>query len=67
METEADIKFYTVQEIADIMGIGKSLAYKFVTSDKCPFTVLKLGKRYCIPKNSFYQWYDELANPKSSK
>jgi len=55
-----DKDFITVNELAEIMGIGKSLAYQYVNSNSCPFTVLKVKTRYTIPTNSFYKWYDSL-------
>ncbi len=56
-----DKEFITVDELAIIMGISRSYAYEYVRSAKCPFTCLKMGRRYVVPTNAFYKWYDSLA------
>lgn len=53
--------FYSVEEIAVLMGISRSKAYVFVTSDDCTFSVIKLGKRYLIPIKAFNAWVDSLV------
>lgn len=56
-----DIKFLSVNETAKLMGVCKSLLYKMIHNDDCPFMVVKAGDRYIIPYNSFAAWYDSLA------
>ena len=53
-------EFITVDELAEIMCISTSYAYEYVRRAPCPFKCLKLGRRYLIPTNSFYKWYDNL-------
>lgn len=53
-------EFINVEQLATILGISKSMAYEYVRSEKCPFTVVKIRKRYVIPTNSFYKWYESL-------
>ena len=53
--------FMNVEEVAEIMGISRSLAYVYVQKRDCPFKVVKINGRYTIATNSFYKWYDSLA------
>ncbi|MBD5508860.1 MAG: helix-turn-helix domain-containing protein [Lachnospiraceae bacterium] len=56
-------EFINVKELADILGVSRSHAYELLNSDDCPFNAVKIGKkRIVIPTNSFYRWYDSLAN-----
>ncbi len=59
MKSES-MRFMKVNEVAEIMGISKSLAYEFMQSEDCPFTVLRVKSRYVVPYNSFCEWYDSL-------
>lgn len=52
--------FINARQLAEIMGISPAMAYEYIKSEQCPFTVVKMGKRYVIPTNSFYKWYDSL-------
>ena len=50
---------YEVTDIMAILNISRSAAYRFIQEtykDKEPFTVLKIGKSYRIPKKSFDEW-----------
>lgn len=47
-------KVYSVQEVAELLGISKSYAYDLVKEKKIP--VLDLGKRKVIPKIPFDEW-----------
>lgn len=57
---EQNIKrVYDVWDIQNILGIGRTKAYKFLEEiyhKQSPFTVLKIGKLYKIPKDSFDLW-----------
>ena len=57
--------FITVGELALLMRISKSLAYKYVESDGCPFNRIFVGNRITIPTKTFFEWYDGLQNEKS--
>ena len=59
MSTEG-MRFMRVSEVAEVMGISKSMAYEYVQGEDCPFTVLKINSRYVIPYNSFCTWYESL-------
>lgn len=45
---------YTVDEIAGILGIGKSSAYKLAKSGK--FKIIRIGSSIRIIKQSFEDW-----------
>lgn len=50
-----DIKVvYTVEDIKDMLGIGKNQAYKLVNSGE--FHVCHIGKKILIPKITFNDW-----------
>ena len=57
-----DRRFLSVADVADIMGISKSLAYSFIKSEDCKFAVVKVNSRILIPENAFYQWYDNFES-----
>lgn len=63
MRKYEDKEFIGVEEMAEIMGIGRSSAYEFIK--EAPFVVIRCGakgKLLRIPVNVFYQWYDSLAS-----
>lgn len=45
---------YTIQEVADLLGISKSYAYELARNGTIP--VLELGKKRVIPKEKFNKW-----------
>lgn len=53
---EAEKRIYSVQEIADILKISKSMAYTLCK--KAPFKTVKVGKYVRISKSSFDAWLD---------
>lgn len=65
MKTEAVLevqenKVYTIKDIQDYLGIGKNNAYKLI---KLPnFPVIKIGKKYIIPKDAFEEWINKNLN-----
>ena len=54
------MKTYRVEDIACILGIGKSSAYKLVR-DGC-FKSVRIGSSIRISKKSFDEWLDEQTN-----
>lgn len=52
--------FYSVPEVAEILGISRSLAYKMVKEKKIP--ALEIGKRRVIPKKELQKWTSECCN-----
>ncbi len=47
-------KVYTVEEVAEQLGIGRTSAYRLAKQQIFP--VLVLGKRVVIPKEQFDTW-----------
>ena len=63
-EKEMEKKVYRADEIKQILGIGRSKTYMFldeVYRKKSPFRVIKIGKIYRVPKESFDKWLDGEA------
>ncbi len=52
----ADKRTYSVQEIANILQISKSMAYTLCKN--APFKTVKIGKYVRISKPSFDAWLD---------
>lgn len=48
---------YSVQEVADLLGIGLSAAYNLAKSEGFP--CIKIGKRKVVPIEAFHQWVKE--------
>ncbi len=52
---------YDVTDIQKILGLSRSKVYLWleeVYKAKFPFRVIKIGKLYKIPKDSFDKWID---------
>lgn len=47
-------KVYTVEDIMEILGIGKTLAYQLVKEEH--FSVLRIGGAIRVVKDSFEDW-----------
>lgn len=45
---------YSIQEVAELLGISKSYAYELVRNGTIP--ALVLGKKRLIPKEKFAEW-----------
>lgn len=48
---------YTVEEVAEMLGLSESYTYKLAKARKFP--VLQLGRRIVIPKEKFEIWLNE--------
>ncbi len=58
MNTE-NKKVYSISEVQKLLELGRTRVYKFleeVYKSQEPFRVIKIGKLYRIPKDSFDQW-----------
>lgn len=58
-------KVYDVVEIQEILGIGRSKVYEFlekVFKEQKSFLVIKIGKLYKVPKESFDKWISGEPN-----
>lgn len=51
-------KTYTVMEIAEMLGIGRTAAYNLVKENH--FKVVKIGASIRISKKSFDDWLNNL-------
>ena len=56
-------RVYTVEEIMDILSIGKKTAYAHVNS--VVFYFLQVGAYYRISKKSFDRWLDNMDSESS--
>lgn len=65
MEKEQEIKFYSVADVSEILGISRSKAYEWEVSSYCPFLVMRIGRRVIIPANNFNVWYESLMESKT--
>ena len=58
-QTEVQVKVYKVEDIQQMLGIGRSKTYMFlekVSTDQKPFRVIRVGNSYRIPRDSFDKW-----------
>jgi len=58
MNTE-NKKVYSISDIQKLLGLGRTKTYNFleeVYKNQEPFRVIKIGKLYRIPKDSFDKW-----------
>ncbi|MCD7885025.1 MAG: helix-turn-helix domain-containing protein [Lachnospiraceae bacterium] len=59
--SETEKKVYQAEEIQKLLGIGRSTTYTFleeVYEKQEPFRVIKIGKLFRVPKQSFDNWLD---------
>ncbi len=59
MSNKDEKKVYNASEIQKILGMGRNRVYDFLEETykkQNPFRVLKFGKIYKIPKQSFDEW-----------
>ena len=53
---------YLAEDIQKVLGIGRSKTYEYldeVYRKQEPFRVIKIGKLFRVPKNSFDKWLYE--------
>lgn len=55
----AEKRTYTVGEVAGILGIGRTTAYKLIHSGQ--FTFIKVGSAIRVSKASFDEWLDKQS------
>lgn len=61
---ENEKKVYDVEDIQKLLGIGRSKAYTYleeVYQTQEPFRVIKIGKLFRVPKQSFDNWLDRIV------
>ena len=55
-------EYFTFSEVCWMMGITPTSVHKIAQSDK-ELPMLTVGsRRYVIPKNKFFAWYDNQGN-----
>ena len=54
VKSEASKKTYDIREVAQILGIGQTLAYDAARRGEIP--VLRIGGRYVVPRERFQKW-----------
>lgn len=50
---------YDVSDVQRLLGLGRSTTYVFleeVYKNQKPFKIIKIGKLYKVPKDSFDKW-----------
>lgn len=55
---------YDVEDIQKLLGIGRSTAYMYlndVYQKQEPFRVIKIGKLFRVPKQSFDDWLNRIS------
>lgn len=52
--------FFNVSYLADLLNIGKANAYELV--HRHDFPVIKIGRKYVIPRDAFYSWVQSQIN-----
>ena len=57
--SELEKRVYTVDEIQDILSIGRNAAYELVKSGQ--FHTVRIGGSIRISKKSFDAWLDQLS------
>ena len=58
-EMLSDKRTYTVEEVAHILGIGRTSAYILVKEGY--FKIVRIGNAIRISKRSFDEWLDSLS------
>ena len=53
----------TVQDVADVLGIG--LAHAYEVAHRQDFPTITLGSRIIVPRDKFMAWIDEQAAHKT--
>ena len=59
-----DKKVYDVEDIQRLLEIGRSKAYSYldeVYQKQEPFRVIKIGKLFRVPKQSFDNWLNGIT------
>ena len=56
IENEMEKKVYKVEDVQNLLGLGRSKAYEFIENvyyDRKPFRVLKIGRSLSYPMQFF--------------
>ena len=55
---------YSVDEIAELLGIARGVAYECVRNGSIPAT--RVGRRWLVPRKRFHAWLDGTDIPKTA-
>ena len=58
---DTDVTLLTVNELAEILRIGRSSAYELCRQNQFP--VVRIGKVIRIPKQALNEWLDRQSQP----
>lgn len=56
---QQEARVYSAEDIQRLLNIGRSKVYDFLETvyrDQSPFRIIKVGRTYRIPKESFDKW-----------
>ena len=59
VDVEVSKKVYNAEDVQVMLGLGRTKTYDFldrVNKSQEPFRVIKIGRIYRIPKDSFDSW-----------
>ena len=59
--SQCESKVYLAEDIQKVLNIGRSKTYQYlekVYEEKKPFRVIKIGKLFRVPKESFDAWFN---------
>lgn len=60
--SEMERMVFSIQEVAEMLGISKSYAYELVRNGTIP--ALQLGRKRVIPKEEFKKWINRNTDGK---
>lgn len=59
--TKAERATYTVEEVAQLLGLSRNNAYRAVRDGEIP--AKKVGRRWVVPVKAFDAWLDDCTLP----
>lgn len=54
LHSEAEMEYYTVQDVMNMLGVGRTTAYKIANMTGVP--TMRLGRSIRIEKSGFDKW-----------
>ncbi|QIS00941.1 helix-turn-helix domain-containing protein [Nocardia brasiliensis] len=52
---------YTVQEVADLLGMSRNNAYRAINDGEVP--AKRVGRRWVVPRKTFDTWLEDCTLP----
>lgn len=50
----------TVEEVQQVLRLGRNKAYDFLKSEECPVPTIRVGHQIRVPSRQFFDWLDHL-------